>query len=301
VAEPALIRAAGGVLWRRDRSGSVEVALVHRPRYDDWSLPKGKLDRGEHVLAAAVREVREETGVWPRLCRPLPNQRYTYVDRDGVERRKEVRYWVAVPVDGVAGPVPDTFTPTAEIDQVVWLPPAAAMGRLTHPRDRDLLRALGPEPSDAGPLILLRHAAAVKRKVWAGDDEDRPLSPAGQADAAARCPLLAAYRPPVAVSSPARRCVDTVRPYTEAFGLPILTDELYSEKAYVTRPEEAVRRARELLGRGEGAVICTHRPALPGLLAGLGVQPPPERLKPGEFVALHPDRDGRVVAEQHRP
>ncbi|MEU6817487.1 NUDIX hydrolase [Streptomyces sp. NPDC046860] len=125
------VRAAGCVLWRRaPGTGALEVCLVHRPRYDDWSHPKGKLKRGESALAAAVREVREETGYAAATGAELPTLRYPV---DG--RPKEVRYWAAEAVSGA-------FAPNSEVDRVLWLPLAAARVRLTHARDRDLLDAL---------------------------------------------------------------------------------------------------------------------------------------------------------------
>lgn len=137
-AEPHdLVRAAGTVLWRRSAAGrGVEIALVHRPRYDDWSLPKGKLKRGEDFAAAARRETREETGMECVLGEELTTIRY-FVEG----RPKVVRYWVAEAVGG-------DFTPSREVDRIAWLPLATARIRLTHDRDRPVLDAappLGPD------------------------------------------------------------------------------------------------------------------------------------------------------------
>lgn len=126
----APIRAAGVLMWRSSQDdGGLWVALVHRPRYDDWSWPKGKLKRGEDFAAAAVRETREETGMECELGAPLPPTHYLV---DG--RPKEVRYWVARALAG-------RFEPSREVDAVVWLSPAAARVRLTHERDRPLVDA----------------------------------------------------------------------------------------------------------------------------------------------------------------
>ncbi|WP_333771684.1 NUDIX hydrolase [Streptomyces sp. IBSBF 2435] len=122
------VRAAGVVLWRA-APGGVEIALVHRPRYDDWSLPKGKLKRGEEFAAAAVRETREETGLHCELGAALGSTRYLV---DG--RSKEVRYWAARAHAG-------DFVANTEVDRMVWLGPAAAELRLTHERDRPLIAA----------------------------------------------------------------------------------------------------------------------------------------------------------------
>ncbi|MEE4545719.1 NUDIX hydrolase [Streptomyces sp. V4-01] len=125
------VLAAGTVLWRRSRhDGGLEVALVHRPRYDDWSLPKGKLKRGEEFDAAARRETLEETGAHCVLGAALPTSRYLVEGRP-----KEVRYWAAEAVGGV-------FEPSDEVDRMTWLAPSAARHRLTHDRDRPLIDAL---------------------------------------------------------------------------------------------------------------------------------------------------------------
>ncbi|WP_237320309.1 NUDIX hydrolase [Streptomyces sp. JJ36] len=133
-----MVAAAGCVLWRRaPGDGGVQVAVVHRPKYDDWSHPKGKLKEGEEALAGAVREVREETGMECVPGAPLPTSRY-----EAAGRPKEVRYWAAEATGGV-------FEPNREVDRLDWLPPVAARRRLTHERDRPLvdalLETLGPE------------------------------------------------------------------------------------------------------------------------------------------------------------
>ncbi|GAB7031737.1 NUDIX hydrolase [Streptomyces sp. NPDC021749] len=126
------VRAAGCVLWRRRPSAEhgLEIALIHRPKYDDWSHPKGKLKRGEGALAGAVREVAEETGMDCRPGAPLPTSYYLANGRP-----KQVRYWAA---EAMAG----AFTPTAEVDRLEWLSPEEARGRLTQERDRPLIDAL---------------------------------------------------------------------------------------------------------------------------------------------------------------
>jgi 8-oxo-dGTP pyrophosphatase MutT (NUDIX family) len=126
-----LVEAAGGVIWRRSPSGALEVLLVHRPRYDDWTVPKGKLDRGEDHATAAVREVEEETGLRCALGPELAST--SYRDRKG--RAKRVRYWAMTPVTG-------RFTATEEVDALRWLPIDQATAALTYERDRPVLEAL---------------------------------------------------------------------------------------------------------------------------------------------------------------
>jgi 8-oxo-(d)GTP phosphatase len=166
------IRAAGAVLWRA-RAGGIETALVHRPRYDDWSFPKGKSLPGEHVLLTAVREVEEETGVRAALGRRLPSQCYPV---EGPPKR--VEYWAARPVSA------ERFAPGDEVDGLAWLPLPAARERLSYPRDVSVLDVFTTGPADTAPVILVRHAAAISRKAWrsAGhaDDLARPLSDVGQ-------------------------------------------------------------------------------------------------------------------------
>jgi 8-oxo-dGTP pyrophosphatase MutT (NUDIX family) len=124
-----MIRAAGGVVVRGDRDGR-EVALVHRPRYDDWTFPKGKVIAGERDEEAALREVREETGIDAEILRELPSVDYTH--RSGAA--KSVRYWLMRETGG-------TFDPNDEVDRLRWLPPAEAATLLTYGRDRVVLDA----------------------------------------------------------------------------------------------------------------------------------------------------------------
>ncbi len=125
------VRAAGGAVWRRSPDGALEVVLVHRPRYNDWSLPKGKVDPGETDEQAAIREVREEASVDARIGPELPTT--TYVDRSG--KQKRVRYWAMTVAGG--DPAGDN-----EVDQAVWVPLDEARARLSYPRDVAVLDAL---------------------------------------------------------------------------------------------------------------------------------------------------------------
>ncbi|HMC41230.1 MAG TPA: NUDIX hydrolase [Acidimicrobiales bacterium] len=131
VGDPVL--AAGGVVWRRNGSGELEVVLIHRPRYDDWSLPKGKLDPGESDEDAARREVLEETSLAVDLGPELPTT--TYLDRSG--KRKRVRYWAMTVTPGSAD-----VSAANEVDRAEWVPLADAAGRVSYPHDRDVLTAL---------------------------------------------------------------------------------------------------------------------------------------------------------------
>jgi 8-oxo-(d)GTP phosphatase len=193
-----VVAAAGALPWRR-RRGKLQVALVHRPRYDDWSWAKGKLDPGEEWPVAAVREVFEETGFHVRLGRPLPTSRYTVADSTGRGVPKEVRYWAAEVVGGDGSLL-------HEIDEVVWLNVRDAADRLSYDRDREPLDALIQAYRDGTlttwPLVIVRHANAYDRATWTEPDPLRPLDDSGRERADALVPILAAYGVKRVVTSP---------------------------------------------------------------------------------------------------
>ena len=209
----AEVRAAGGVVRRRV-DGRTETVLVHRPRYDDWSLPKGKLHDGESFEEAALREVREETGLRCRIGVELPTARY----RDASGSPKVVRYWSMEVEDGTA------LRPSLEVDDARWLSLQEARTALSIERDRDVLDAV--LAWDA-PAHLVRHAKAGDRSAWRGDHDGRPLTKAGHRQARALVDLFAGERVDRILSSPAIRCVQTVEPLAEARGLRLeVRDEL---------------------------------------------------------------------------
>ncbi|WP_432477674.1 NUDIX hydrolase [Nocardioides sp. GXQ0305] len=282
MAEPPDVVAAGVVVWRPKR----EVLLVHRPRYDDWSFPKGKLDAGESAPAAAVREVWEETGVRVRLGPPLPDQ--TYQVGAG---RKVVHYWVGWAVDD--DDVSD-YRPNAEIDAVEWVPHDEALARLTYRRDRETLATAVPlRKRGTRALVVLRHAKALGRKSWEGDDRERPLDERGHEQAQRLVPLLGTWDVTRVVTSSSARCAQTVAPYADAAGRKVrATDALSEEDATDASVAEVVA---DLLERREGAVLCTHRPVLPTVFGAAGVQP--AQLEPGGFVVVHHRRGEASVAE----
>ncbi|GGL37705.1 NUDIX hydrolase [Phycicoccus endophyticus] len=260
---PTTIPAAGTIPWRV-AGATLEVALVHRPRYDDWSWPKGKLDPGEDWAAAATRETHEETGLTVRLGLPLPEARYTLLDRDGTPSDKVVRYWAAR-VTGGSGRLVN------EIDDVAWLSHREAHDRLDYARDRDQLLALVRHHQagtlDTWPLVVVRHAQAVPRSAWDGhDDTRRPLTRAGRERAGALVPVLAAYAPERVVSSPSVRCLETVAPFAGVAGMRVRERESLAEEGFADDPSRAPARLQRMLERARPAVLCTHGPVLPALL-----------------------------------
>ena len=279
--QPAHVLDAGAVVRRKGR----EVLLVHRPRYDDWSFPKGKLDRGEHVTAAAVREVAEETGVRIRLGPPLAPQRYP----TGA-RMKTVRYWIgrAVGDDDLAG-----YEPNHEIDDLAWVPYDKALEQLSYPRDVRTLREAFRLPRRSRALVVLRHGKARERKNWKRDDRLRPLLALGRRQAEALVPVLAAYDVSRLVTSSSTRCVETLAPYARESGWPLeALDGLSEEDA---TPQSVLEVVDDLLHAGEGAVLCGHRPVLPSVFDALRL--PSQPLELGGMVVVH-HRKGTVLASE---
>lgn len=280
------VRAAGAVVIRKGG----EVLLVHRPKYDDWSFPKGKLDRGEHAVTAAVREVAEETGLDIRLGPPLASQRY----RMSNSRMKAVDYWTArvIGSDDVSA-----YRPNDEIDCVEWVPWGSAMQRLTYRYDRTTLSEARQLRRKTHALVVLRHSKARSRRSWRRDDGERPLVMLGAAQAQRLVPLLAAFDVTSVHTSTSVRCVDTVAPYVDTTGWPLKAyDELSEQGASV---KGVVRLVDSLIDAGESVVICTHRPVLPTIVDALGVADP--ALEPGCMLVVH-HRKGKIVAtEVHCP
>lgn len=252
------VAAAGAVLWRHE-GDQLQVALVHRPKYDDWSWAKGKLDPGETWVQAAAREVLEETGFRPRLGIPLPRSVYT-MQRGTL---KEIRYWAAEVMGG-------TGELENEIDEVAWLTPAQAQLRFSYVRDALQLQAV-VDADRAGtlqtwPLAVIRHADSVARKQWDEPDPLRPLDSCGREQARALVPILAAYGIERVITSPSTRCFTTVQPYAAAAGILLRTKAGLSEETFEQDPSRATRNLKRLLERGEPAALCTHRPVLPTML-----------------------------------
>ena len=280
------ILAAGAVVLRPGR----DVLLVHRPKYDDWSFPKGKLDRGEHVTAAAVREVQEETGLRVRLGRPLASQHYSTS-----KGRKTVRYWIgrAVDTDDVSG-----YVANAEIDEVAWVPVDKAARLLTYRHDRDTLAEVLEEPKRTRTLIVLRHTDSRARRSWHGDDRVRPLLVTGRHQAERLVPVLAAYDVRRVLTSSSTRCADSVAPYCLATGIePELIDALSEEDARPRKVRKLVRAVIEELGGSGPAIICSHRPVLPDVFAALGLED--ATLEKGELLVAHLRGDRVVSVERH--
>ena len=286
------ILAAGAVVWRpaSDALDEVEVLLVHRPKYDDWSLPKGKREPGEHVLLTAVREVHEETSVRPVLGPRLRTVEYLVGGRP-----KQVDYWSALSTG-------DQAAASHEIDAVAWLPWPQQRGRLSYTHDADVIASLRPRKTV--PLILVRHASAGEKGSWPGDDLLRPLDAEGAVDALLLADLLSCFAPSARViSSAALRCIQTVRPYAATFGGSVEAEAALAVSGRAggvsfDQTDHADRLGhliRGLVADAEPAVVCLHRENLPVALAavcsalgtpGSAAYPGPS-LPKGAFYVVH--------------
>ncbi|WP_051162244.1 NUDIX hydrolase [Nocardia transvalensis] len=289
----ANILAAGAVLWRWAPQGdTVEVALVHRPKYNDWSLPKGKLDPGETPMVAAVREVAEETGLHGRLGRYLGHVTYPIT---GHRKLKRVDYWAASAADG-------EFVSNSEVDELVWHPVDTVMDQLSYPMDRSMVRNFLRLPPDTVTLLLVRHAKAGRRDRFKGDDDDRPLEKAGREQARALTPNLLAFGATEIFSAPPVRCVQTVEPLAEAIGADIVREPLLSESGYAAAPDAALARMRELADTDAVRVICSQGKVIPPLLRDWaeidGVTLPPARNRKGTMWVLSLS-GGKLLAADH--
>ncbi|WP_067658625.1 NUDIX hydrolase [Nocardia harenae] len=295
----ANIHAAGAVLWRPARgAGSapkrdeIEIALVHRPKYRDWSLPKGKLEPGESPVLAAVREVGEETGVRSVLGRYLGHVTYPVT---GHRKLKRVDYWAAEAQEG-------EFDPNAEIDDLVWHSLDKVMRELSYPMDRQVLRTFSKLPPRTSTLLLVRHAKAGQRGKYHGPDLERPLEPAGVEQARTLVPNLLAFGAREVFSADPVRCVQTVAPLAERLGVEVGLEPALSEDAYAADPKGALTRIRELVSDSAVRVVCSQGKVIPELMRGWaaadGLTLPPARNRKGSVWVLS-FVDGRMVAADH--
>ena len=291
------VRAAGAVVWRPAGRG-VQVAVVHRAKYDDWSLPKGKVEPGEHLLLAAVREVAEETGLRVTLGRRLREVRYS-----SAGAVKRVDYWVAT----ASGPATG-FADNSEIDRQAWLAASSASLLLSYQRDAETLREFRAGPRRTSPMILVRHASAGSKSAWHSDDASRPLDAAGKKDAKMLAALLKCFGECRVLSSPAERCVATVRPYAALAGTTVEIDPALE----VTKGSDsgsagvAAKIAAQLAADEQPVVVCAHRENLAMLMEAasvqLGTSAPADRpLRKGEFIVLHRAAGKLAGAERHQP
>lgn len=285
----AVIRAAGAVLWRRLGEDLLQVALIHRPRYGDWSFPKGKVELGEAEISCAHREVLEETGYesvfGPELCK---------VQYQVGEDVKTVRYWSAQAIGE-----PSTIHDVLEVDQLIWVTVEDAYAKLSRKGDHEVLKNFEKFGADTTPLILLRHGKAIAREEWEGDDGDRPLAQLGQQQAKRMHALYLPFAVTEIHSSDAVRCYETVSPIARAMSLNLVYWQELSEYAFEKDKKAAINVVNDIIESEARAIVCGHNPVIPGIVAKFigkkNFKELDHGLLPGEAWILH-HRDGEIVA-----
>ncbi len=247
-----VVKAAGGLVFRETAKGKLRVLLAHRPRYDDWGLPKGKADKGETPRDTAVREVLEETGQHCRIVAPLGTSRYRI--EGGV---KEVDWFAMRPLPDSPG-----FEVNEEVDEVRWLSRKKARELCDYEGDRTLIAESGLKKlARTGTLYLLRHAAAGDRSKWEGVDAVRPITKKGRRQSAAIARYLREAGIERIYSSPYTRCVQTVEPLAEAIGAKVREHDALAEGPDI---DGAYELCDELVGHN--AVLCTHGDVIPAVV-----------------------------------
>ena len=290
-----VVAAAGGAVWRRADDGTLEVALVHRPRYDDWSLPKGKLDAGEHALTAAVREIDEETGL-----DVIAGRRSVRTGYPVLEGLKRVDYWVMQALGGA-------FEPDDEVDELRWLPVREAAALCAHDQDREVLADLTRTDVPLMPtLVLVRHGRAGDRSDWDGPDDLRPLDARGRHQAQRLGLVLPSFGPTAVYSARRTRCEQTVAPLAQRLGLPVLPLPELGEEEFADDPDSgmaAIERFLEPRDEPGVTVVCSQGGAIPSVLMRLGVQFAPTRSYPPSAkgsVWVLGGRPGSLSADYYR-
>jgi 8-oxo-(d)GTP phosphatase len=286
-----VVLAAGCVLWRPGhRESATEVAVIHRPRYDDWSLPKGKVDPGETEPVTAVREVFEETGHHVELGRRIATVSYPIEPRT-----KKVQYWSARSIGG-------SFTPNHEVDDLIWLPATAAIDKVSYAYDRKVLRRWAKQPADTQSVLIVRHGTAGSKSRFSGDDKIRPLDKKGRAQAEALVAQLSTFGATDVFAADRLRCHQTVEPLAEELGVTINNEPTLTEEAYADNPKRGRRRVLQIAGAHRTPVICTQGKVIPDLIAWWcerdGVRPDKSRNRKGSTWVMSL-AEGRLIAADH--
>ena len=305
------VYAAGGVVWRVV-DAKLRVLLIHRTKYRDVTLPKGKVDPGEMLAETAAREIFEETGIRVALGVPVGVSRYRLPSK----RQKIVHYWAAEATDEAIRA--SAFVPNKEIAALEWVTPKKALSRLSYPVDVEIVENFMGLVDEGVlrtfPIIALRHAKAIGREEWDGEDAARPLSSRGRRQADSIVGPLLAFGVRKLISSPAVRCMKTVAPLSAALGRKIDKSKLISQDAW----EEGASDARTVIGERvrarKPAVLCSHGPVLPEILSELAMATGTLRgsylgsasaLEPAAFSVVHLSAEnpgsGIVTIETHTP
>ena len=287
----ATILAAGAVLWRKSEKKKIEVLIIHRPKYDDWTFPKGKAEVGEPLIACAYREVLEETNIETAFGPYLGE--VEYLTNDG---KKKVSFWSAKVVKE------KDFKPNAEVDQLKWVEVTKVKELLTLDTDRKILEQFLQIEPDTKPLVLLRHAKAVTRDEWQGEDDDRPLDSYGQNQAKRLLAMYQVFNLEQIHSSDAVRCYDTVVAIAKGLSIKLEVTGKLSESTFKKDKEKAFDYAKELIKSNESVLLCSHNPILPKMLNKLTkkseVDADEGKLLPADGWVIH--RIGKEVIQIDR-
>ncbi len=286
-----IILAAGALVWRKSKEKKIEIAVIHRPKYNDWTIPKGKVELNESSIACAYREVIEETSLETEFGMYLGEVKYQSLDGP-----KQVSFWSAQVVKE------NTFTPNSEVDAIKWVEAAKAAKFLSLESDKEILSKFNKLKYESKPLVLLRHAKALSRDEWQGDDDDRPLDSLGQMQAKRLLSIYQAFNLEQIHTSDAIRCYDTVEPMAKALGLRLEVSNKLSESAFKKDKEDAFDYARDLIKSDKRALLCSHNPILPKVLNKLtkksDVESDEEKLYPADAWVIH--RIGKEIIQIDR-
>lgn len=283
----ATIHAAGVVVFR-EKNGRRQVLLVHRPAYDDWTLPKGKPKPDEDLPVAAVRETREETGVRVRLGVRLEPVRYRVP-----KGPKVVYFWVGQ----FLGQRPRR--PDGEVDKVKWFDLDEARQKMSYADEVRVLDEALARNGTTRALLIVRHAKAMDRKHWTGPDQNRTISARGRRQSARLVDLLAAYGVTRVVTSSSKRCVLTVQPFCEEYGVRLEKVALLSEEEAEGRERDVAKYIARLAKKStEVVAMCGHRPVLPAMQSGAGVEPRP--MLTAEVLVVHYRNEKPVSVEAYK-
>ena len=301
---PPVVRAAGTVLWRIRTGGrgrdALEVALVHRPRYDDWSLPKGKAEPGETLAACAVRETSEETGFQAVLGRLVGEVSYRVTTGVRAGADKTISYYAGRAVGG-------GFAANDEVDELRWLRPERAAAQLTYDADRVVLDSFTELPATTTTVLLVRHAKAGHRAAWHANDDLRPLSRTGQTQANALRGMLRCFGADRVHAADRTRCVQTVAGLAEDLKVSVVIERALTEEAYHADPAGAARRLTEIAQAGGTPVICSQGGAIPSLVdefaadAGLDLDEIPCKKGSVWVLSFATGRRGHLLAADYIP
>ncbi len=305
------VYAAGGVVWRLVE-GKLRILLIHRTKYRDLTLPKGKVDPGETLAETAVREIREETGLRVALGVPVGVSRYRMPNG----RTKIVHYWAAEATEAAVRT--SSFVPNKEVAAIEWVSLKKARKHLSYPVDIEILdefsRVVDEQALPTFPIVVLRHAKARSRDEWEGSDTARPLTTRGRRQAQGIVGPLLAFGVRRVISSPAERCVRTATPIAQAIGQRVQFCASISQDAW----EEGRADARSIIGQRvrsrKPVVLTSHGPVLPDILHELALATgtmsgsylgSASALDPAAFSVVHVPVEhpgaGIVAIETHEP